>query len=221
MRRAPPRSSDSLVALAIARPSRAREEMQSRRAPASTRLDLGEGAERSDLLEAVVARSTHIQVYVQMHHDASANLAHRGLSLRVTERSSQPAESARCWLSSDANTSSAVNRGPWNAWRSSTLGIAGQLVAPLSQKRKRRVGCSFSIEPAVCGLLPDWRQSRSGRGARSKLSVLGSTGPKEASGASQVTLCLGSSLPRRPASRVELSARSGTVRLRASVLVGT
>ena len=71
-------------------------------AAAAVALGFGRKHERSDLLAAVVARSTHIQVYVQMHHDASANLAHRRLPLRVTERSSQPAESARCWLSSAA-----------------------------------------------------------------------------------------------------------------------
>ena len=92
---------------------RSRRERQPARIASSSPLVLRTGSprlasafgrkhERSDLLEAVVARSTHIQVYVQMHHDASANLAHRGLSLRVTERSSQPAESARCWLSSPA-----------------------------------------------------------------------------------------------------------------------
>ena len=44
--------------------------------------------------------------------------------------------------------------------------------------------------------------------AAASLSVTGATGPNEASGASQVALCVGSPLQRRLASRVELSAQS-------------
>ena len=90
----------------------------------------GRKHERSDLLEAVVARSTHIQVYVQMHHDASANLAHRGLSLRVTERSSQPAESARCWLSSISGARSTTARAPAHGGKAEAGLFAEQVFRP-------------------------------------------------------------------------------------------
>ena len=79
--------SPDAVAAGVAKAQRdrsSRESRSSRSAPGPRTPGFGRKHERSDLLEAVVARSTHIQVYVQMHHDASANLAHRGLSLRVT-----------------------------------------------------------------------------------------------------------------------------------------
>jgi hypothetical protein len=61
-------------------------------------MHVGESTSGANLLEAAVARSTRIQVYVQMYHDASANVADGGLSLRVTKRSFQHAESVRCWF---------------------------------------------------------------------------------------------------------------------------
>ncbi len=69
------------------------------------RSDLGESTSEADLLAAGVRASNRIRPCVQMHRYGRQTCSPARLSLRLANRSSQAAQSKRCWISSAATVS--------------------------------------------------------------------------------------------------------------------
>ena len=67
------------------------------------RLDLGESTSEADLLAADVRASNPYRPCVQIHHYGRQTLFPARLSLHLANRSSQAAQSKRCWISSGAS----------------------------------------------------------------------------------------------------------------------